>query len=80
MCVQIGKTSSLVMTLSGIFKSILLVITGVIVWGTPIGALQMFGYMVALFGLFLYSVPSEKLREHAVSAKHWWTGQKLDER
>lgn len=63
------------MTLSGIFKSILLVVTGVVVFGTPISGLQLSGYMVALFGLFIYSVPSEKLREHIGSAKRWWTRQ-----
>lgn len=62
------------MTLSGIFKSILLVVTGVIIWGTPIGALQMFGYLVALFGLFIYSVPSERLRQYVASLKARWAG------
>lgn len=60
------------MTLSGIFKSILLVVTGVVIWGTPIGALQMFGYFVALFGLFIYSVPSERIRQYVASWKTRW--------
>ncbi|KAI7780411.1 hypothetical protein LA080_016030 [Diaporthe eres] len=47
----IGKTSSLVLTLTGIFKSILLVVAGVLVWGSPIGSLQLFGYSLALAGL-----------------------------
>lgn len=54
------------MALSGIFKSILLVVTGVLIWGTPIGWLQGFGYFVALFGLFLYSVPT-------VTIKGWFS-------
>lgn len=58
------------MTLSGIFKSILLVVTGVIIWGTPIGGLQMFGYLVALFGLFIYSVPSDRIKDWAASFKN----------
>lgn len=57
------------MTLSGIFKSILLVVIGVLVWGTPIGALQLVGYLLALFGLFLYSVPSHKILEYVKSMK-----------
>lgn len=61
------------MTLTGIFKSILLVVAGVMIWGTTIGSLQLFGYSLALFGLFIYSVPSEKLKELAVSLKaRWW--------
>lgn len=57
------------MTLSGIFKSILLVVTGVFIWGTPIGWLQMFGYLVALFGLFLYSVPTATIKEWVSSTR-----------
>lgn len=71
-CVQIGKTNSLVMTLTGIFKSILLVVAGVMIWGTTVGSLQMFGYFLALFGLFIYSVPSEKLKEFAGSITARW--------
>ncbi|CAN8095432.1 unnamed protein product [Discula destructiva] len=59
----IGKTSSLALSLSGIFKSILLVVTGVIIWGTPISGVQMFGYLVALFGLLIYNIPSEIINE-----------------
>lgn len=69
MSIQIGKTSSLVMTLSGIFKSILLVVIGVVIWGTPIAGLQMFGYLVALFGLFIYSVPSSRIKEYLTSSQ-----------
>ncbi|PSR97118.1 triose-phosphate transporter family-domain-containing protein [Coniella lustricola] len=57
----IGKTSSLVMTLCGIFKSILLVVTGVLIWGTYISPLQLLGYFMALVGLFMYSVPSNRI-------------------
>lgn len=57
------------MTLTGIFKSILLVVAGVMIWGTTVGSLQMFGYCLALLGLLIYSVPSETLWEHAVSIK-----------
>lgn len=60
------------MTLTGIFKSILLVVAGVIIFGTIVGTLQMFGYFLALFGLFIYSVPSEKLKEYAASMRARW--------
>ncbi|KAF4461227.1 triose phosphate 3-phosphoglycerate phosphate translocator [Fusarium albosuccineum] len=57
----IGKTSGLVMTLSGILKSILLVAASVLIWQTHITPLQTIGYSVALMGLVLYSVGYEQL-------------------
>lgn len=66
------------MTLSGIFKSILLVVTSVIIWGTPIGGLQMFGYLVALFGLFIYSVPSDRIKEYVASFKNRPSASTMD--
>ena len=62
-CAQIGKTSSLVLTLTGILKSILLVVAGVLVWGSPIGSLQLIGYSLATVGLFFYSVPFEAIQD-----------------
>lgn len=53
---QIGKTSGLVMTLTGILKNILLVVAAVMMWHTPITALQGFGYTIALAGLLYYSL------------------------
>ncbi|KAM7221739.1 Triose-phosphate Transporter family domain containing protein [Rhypophila decipiens] len=52
----IGKTSSLVMTLTGILKNILLVIASVMIWHTSITFLQFVGYGIALAGLVYYSV------------------------
>jgi hypothetical protein len=53
---QIGKTSGLVMTLTGILKNILLVIISVMIWHTSITGIQFLGYAVALAGLVYYSV------------------------
>lgn len=52
----IGKTSGLVMTLTGILKNILLVIISVLIWHTAISWLQFLGYFIALAGLVYYSV------------------------
>ncbi|KAK3995619.1 triose-phosphate transporter family-domain-containing protein [Cladorrhinum sp. PSN332] len=52
----IGKTSGLVMTLTGILKNILLVVVAVMIWHTSITALQAFGYSIALAGLLYYSL------------------------
>ena len=57
---EIGKTSSLVLTLSGVLKDILLVALSVIIWGTPVTALQLFGYAIALGGLIWYKLGGEQ--------------------
>jgi hypothetical protein len=60
---QIGRTSSLVLTLSGVLKDVLLVLVSVTMWGTPVTGLQAFGYSIALGGLIHYKLGGEKLRE-----------------
>jgi len=57
----IGKTSGLVMTLSGILKNIMLVGISVVIWQTQIAGLQAIGYSIALAGLVYYSVEPEQL-------------------
>ncbi|KAI9773532.1 MAG: hypothetical protein M1839_002068 [Geoglossum umbratile] len=59
----IGRTSSLVLTLSGVLKDVLLVLVSVTMWGTPVTGLQAFGYSIALGGLIHYKLGGEKLRE-----------------
>ncbi|AEO56352.1 hypothetical protein MYCTH_2090403 [Thermothelomyces thermophilus ATCC 42464] len=58
---NIGKTSGLVMTLTGILKNILLVILSVMIWRTTISWLQFFGYTIALAGLLYYSLGGEQI-------------------
>jgi hypothetical protein len=48
------------LTLSGVLKDILLVILSVIIWSTPVTALQMFGYAIALGGLIWYKIGGEQ--------------------
>ncbi|KAF4992021.1 hypothetical protein FGRMN_7475 [Fusarium graminum] len=72
--VLIGKTSGLVMTLSGILKSILLVAVSVVIWSTNISLLQTLGYAIALLGLVLYSVGFEQLLNIWEEAIAWGTG------
>lgn len=48
------------LTLSGVLKDILLVILSVIIWSTPVTALQMFGYSIALGGLIYYKLGGEQ--------------------
>jgi len=60
---QIGKTSSLVLTLSGVLKDILLVVASVVIWHSPLTILQIFGYSIAVGGLVLYKLGANKLKE-----------------
>jgi hypothetical protein len=68
---KIGKTSGLVMTLTGIFKSILLVIVSVLIWNTSISALQFVGYGIALGGLTYYSLGWEQIVNIAAGFSVW---------
>lgn len=70
-CLQIGRTSGLVMTLTGILKSILLVITSVLLWRTPVTLLQSAGYSTALAGLVYYSLGQDQFSRGYHAASTW---------
>lgn len=59
----IGKTSSLVLTLSGVLKDILLVGASILIWGTNVSGLQFFGYSIALGGLVYYKLGASGIKE-----------------
>ncbi|KAI1639711.1 TPT-domain-containing protein [Biscogniauxia mediterranea] len=70
-----GKTSGLALVLTGILKSILLVVAAVALWGTPVAALQLAGYGLALLGLLLYQSSWSELKTsllRAASAQRRW--------
>lgn len=67
----IGKTSGLVMTLTGIFKSILLVVASVLIWSTQITFLQTVGYTIALAGLTYYSLGYDQLVSLGTATLAW---------
>ncbi|KAK8041180.1 hypothetical protein PG994_014187 [Apiospora phragmitis] len=50
----IGKTSGLVLHLTGILKNILLVVASVFIWGTAVSPVQILGYGTALTGFVFY--------------------------
>jgi len=52
----IGKTSGLVLTLCGALKNILIVAVSIVIWGTIITSLQVFGYGIATVGLVYYGL------------------------
>ncbi|KAI9725156.1 MAG: hypothetical protein M1828_003498 [Chrysothrix sp. TS-e1954] len=69
----IGKTSSLVLTLSGVLKDILLVMASMAIFRDPVSGLQMFGYAIALGGLVYYKLGAEKLKEYMGQSNRQWT-------
>ena len=50
------------MTLCGVLKDILLVAASILIWGTPISALQYFGYGLALCGLVYYKLGAATIK------------------
>ena len=69
---QIGKTSSLVMTLSGVLKDILLVLASMLIFRDPVSGLQAFGYTIALCGLVYYKLGADKLKDYISHGQRSW--------
>ncbi|KAL2116701.1 hypothetical protein VTJ04DRAFT_8869 [Mycothermus thermophilus] len=68
----IGKTSSLVLTLCGVLKDVLLVVASMILFGSPVTALQFFGYGIALCGMIYYKLGYEAIKGYAAEAGRQW--------
>ncbi|KAJ8106490.1 hypothetical protein OPT61_g9502 [Boeremia exigua] len=68
----IGKTSSLVLTLSGVLKDILLVLASMFLFRDPVTLIQAFGYSIALGGLIYYKLGSDKLKEALSAGSMRW--------
>lgn len=68
----IGRTSSLVLTLCGVLKDILLVFASILIWGTHVTALQYFGYGVALCGLIYFKLGAETIKAQFSEGKRQW--------
>ncbi|KAK4702099.1 hypothetical protein P7C70_g4131, partial [Phenoliferia sp. Uapishka_3] len=65
----IGSASSLVLTLSGVIKDILLVTGSVVIMGSTVSFTQMVGYSIALAGLVVFKTPQDVLNAHIVRAR-----------
>ncbi|GKU07678.1 unnamed protein product [Fusarium langsethiae] len=72
--VLIGKTSGLVMSLSGIFKNILLVICSVLIWHVTITPIQLLGYSITLCALVYYAFGQERIFEAYLAMTNWLSG------
>ncbi|KAI8908817.1 DMT family organic anion transporter [Powellomyces hirtus] len=60
----IKRTSTLVLALCGLLKDIGIVVIATIIYGTPIGSLQGFGYSLSLLGLIKYKTRTEEFWNH----------------
>ena len=60
------------MTLCGVLKDILLVASSVAIWGTPISALQYFGYGISLAGLVYYKLGAATIKAQVSEASRQW--------
>jgi hypothetical protein len=69
---QIGKTSAVVLTLSGVLKDILLVMASMSIFGDPVTPLQMFGYSIALGGLLYYKLGADSIKDYTRQASNAW--------
>jgi hypothetical protein len=71
------------MTLCGVGKNILLVVASVLIWGTIITGLQIFGYTIALAGLVYYGVGYEGIQTYYSTTQQFawklWEGEKEKE-
>ncbi|KAJ1334192.1 UDP-galf transporter [Microdochium nivale] len=65
----IGKTSAVVLTMAGVLKDILLVVSSMLIFGDPVTAQQYFGYSIALGGLTYYKLGAEKMQTLANDIK-----------
>ncbi|MCJ1282677.1 hypothetical protein MMC26_002002 [Xylographa opegraphella] len=68
----IGRTSAVVMTLCGVLKDILLVFASIMIWGTPVTALQYFGYSIALGGMVYYKLGAESIKSFLSELGRSW--------
>ena len=54
-------------------KDILLVAASMLIWGTPVSALQFFGYGIALCGLLYYKLGTEQLKQYMGQLGRSWS-------
>ncbi|KAF4633382.1 hypothetical protein G7Y89_g4734 [Cudoniella acicularis] len=68
----IGKTSGLVLTLCGVLKDIMLVCASILIWGTKISGLQVFGYGIALCGMLYYKLGNKEMKPYIQEVSRRW--------
>lgn len=68
----IGKTSGLVLTLCGVLKDILLVAASMLIWGTRLSGLQVFGYSIAIMGMLYYKLGQKEMKPFIQEISRRW--------
>jgi ABC-type Na+ efflux pump permease subunit len=56
-----------------VLKDILLVAASMVIWGTQVTPLQMFGYSIALGGLVHYKLGADKIKEYLGHSTRIWS-------
>ena len=60
------------MTLCGVLKDVLLVCASIAIWGTPVTALQIFGYSIALCGMIYYKLGADNIKSFFAELTRQW--------
>jgi len=68
----IGKTSAVVLTLCGVLKDIMLVAASIVLFGSPVSALQWFGYSIALAGMVYYKLGYNQIIGYYNNGSRMW--------
>lgn len=68
----IGKTSSLVLTLCGVLKDVILVAASMVIFGTPVSPLQFLGYSIALGGMVYYKLGADSIKAFVAEMGRQW--------
>lgn len=68
----IGRTSAVVLTVSGVFKDVLLIMASILFFGTHITMLQFLGYAVLLAGTVYYKLGYEQAKAQVAEAGRQW--------
>ncbi|KAF2203916.1 TPT-domain-containing protein [Delitschia confertaspora ATCC 74209] len=68
----IGRTSSLVLTLCGVLKDILLVCLSMLLFKDPVSLLQAFGYSIALGGMLYYKLGADEIKRYLTEGRMKW--------
>ncbi|KAJ3475132.1 hypothetical protein NLG97_g9563 [Lecanicillium saksenae] len=70
----IGKTSAVVLTISGVLKDILLVVASIMIWDTQVTPLQTFGYAGSLLGMIYYKLGYAQIKDQVAELQRYWAG------
>ncbi|KAL8951942.1 MAG: hypothetical protein Q9222_002126 [Ikaeria aurantiellina] len=68
----IGKTSSLVLTLCGVLKGLIIIGTSIVIWDTVVTPTQFVGNGIAMAGLVYYNLGGERAQGVCAAMRTFW--------